>query len=441
MKIKLLFLLFLLQLCATGQPVTGEEAAPAAAQSDAVVIVIKDPAFAEKLADVLTRETTARPDAETAEEVIHLPENANEFWHEVNQFWKKSWHEVTALKVELTMLVVGLLLTYFVAWIVNTLFWKTLLRLARRSHFKYDDLLCEKLKAPSMFLLCLNGAFMSVLPLFRTVGGELLEVWARGLGAAIAVSVIWGLFRLIDVLDRVLHDVLDREESLMDELLEELLRRTLKVVLVLLSVFFIGQNILGLNITSLLAGAGVAGLAVAFAAQETIANFFGSVTIIVDHSFRVGDWVKTCGVEGIVETMGLRSTKIRAFDGELFTVPNRQVASSVIENYARRPYIRYRFCIGMTYETTAPQMKRAREILQEVLSRTDLFDLANHPPKIDFTDFGAYSLNFTIYVWFNTGDYWQAEAWKTEINLEIQRRFAENNLAMAFPTQTLYLEK
>jgi MscS family membrane protein len=204
----------------------------------------------------------------------------------------------------------------------------------------------------------------------------------------------------------------------------------------------IGKYILDWNIAAVLTGAGIAGLALAFAAQDTIANLFGTVMILLDRPFRIGERVLVGGVDGPVESIGFRSTRIRTLDGHLVSIPNKITADSVIENVGRRPHIKWVSVIGLVYDTPYDKMRRAVDILNELF--------ANHqgmaeefPPRIHFTDFADYSLNITVVVWYHgviqPVDWWEYQDWRTKMNFEIMRRFEAEGLEFAFPTQTVYL--
>lgn len=227
-------------------------------------------------------------------------------------------------------------------------------------HVSFQRRLYEAFHWPVACFLCCLGVFISAQPLLKSMPGIYSLIWLRLLLASLAVSTVWGLFRLIGLLDHFFQRRAERTPGRrMDSLLIDLIRKTVKVVVILIAALFILQNILSLNITSLLAGAGVVGLAIAFAAQETIANVFGSIMIVLDRPFSIGDRVRIGDVDGMVEAVGLRSTQIRSLDGFLFCVPNRQVANGTIENIALRPTIKWPFSIGLTYDTTPEKMEEA----------------------------------------------------------------------------------
>jgi len=182
----------------------------------------------------------------------------------------------------------------------------------------------------------------------------------------------------------------------------------------------------------------VVGLALAFAAQDTIANFFGTVMVLIDRPFRVGERVIIDGADGPVESIGFRSTRIRTLDGHLVTLPNKAVADAKIENVGRRPSIKRTTTLGLTYDTPVAKVRKAVEILREILSHHRCSDPAL-PPRVYFTEFADCSLNIQFIAWFKSADYWDYLAWCEEVNFEIMQRFEAEGIEFAFPTSTTYL--
>ena len=206
-----------------------------------------------------------------------------------------------------------------------------------------------------------------------------------------------------------------------------------------MAIIFIAQNLFNLNVAALVAGAGVIGLVLAFAAQNTVGNLFGAMSIVSDKTFKIGDRVTIGEASGSVEEVGLRSTRLRSLDGTLWNIPNRIVADNTIENITERPYLKYSFTLGLVYSTTPEQMRLALKILGEILDHHPGFDLEGQPPLYFFTDFQACSLDISVILWFQTLDYIQMQRWKQEINLEILERFNAAGLEFAYPTSTNYL--
>ena len=196
------------------------------------------------------------------------------------------------------------------------------------------------------------------------------------------------------------------------------------------------QN-LGFNITAALAGLSVGGLALGLAAQDTVANLFGAVAVFIDKPFRIGDRISLENIDGVVETIGLRSTRVRNLDGHLITVPNKTMGNATITNITRRPNIKTVMNIGIPYDTPTDQVQSALQILEEIYR--------GHPMTADvlisFNKFADSSLNILVIHWWNSTDYKAFLAGMQEMNLSIKKRFDKHGINFAFPTQTLYLKQ
>jgi MscS family membrane protein len=227
---------------------------------------------------------------------------------------------------------------------------------------------------------------------------------------------------------------------------------------------------LGVNMIPLVAGLGVGGLAVALAARPTIENIIGSFMIFADKPYRVGQRVKVLGHEGTVESIGLRSTKIRLLTGHQTSIPNEKMASVEIENVGRRPHIRRDFNVTIAYDTPAEKINRALEILRDILAVPETLDLdtagaqggparteipmeesekgshpneainqAEFPPRVAFNALNSDSLNLLVVYWYHPAEYWDYLEHATWINVQIMERFNSEGIDFAFPTQTLHL--
>jgi len=322
-----------------------------------------------------------------------------------------------------------------VRWIVENYLH---MKIARRTPSDIDDLLCKAIGRPASMLVFSVGLFLSALPMLHSLPGNIQVLCERLFLAFGASTVAWAAYRLVEVLDHFLMKIAARTDNSLDDLIVGIIRKIVKVCIVFVSVLFIGQNILGLDITTLLAGAGVAGLAIAFAAQDTIANFFGSLMIIIDQPFTVGDYVKIDAIEGSVERVGLRSTSLRTPSGNLITMPNKNVANATVENISRRPSIQKAANFCLAPKTSAEEMEKALEILRSLF--------ANHegmkpelPAKIFFTDVKDNGFNIQVIVWYHPADFFKNLAWWETMNLEILRRFAASGLALASQSEATYV--
>jgi MscS family membrane protein len=339
---------------------------------------------------------------------------------------------------ELGYFVLALLVAMMVGQVLRWLITHHLARLAAKTETKADDLLLEAMGGPVSLLALAVGLFVGAIPLLAALSPALRMIYSRVCLSLGTVALAWALYRMVAVVDHVLARWAARTETPLDDMLVVIVRKALRIAVAVVAVLFIGQNILGLNITALLGAAGVAGLAVAFAAQDTISNFFGSVMIIIDQPFVVGDRVTINGTEGIVDSVGFRSTRLKNLDGHLITIPNKQVADSVIVNISRRPNIKQVTNLTLVYDTPPAKVEEALAILREIYAGHEGLDPAL-PPRICFNKFNDWSLNLLVIVWYHPPDYWAFMAWSERCNLEILRRFNAAGIEFAFPTSTTYL--
>jgi len=291
------------------------------------------------------------------------------------------------------------------------------------------------------------AGFMNFMYIEETLAGEivkskdLMPLWLKFCKMMMTLGVGWFIYRLISVIEHFLLHWTSKTHSQLDDQLVPLIRKTLRLVVVIMVGLFIAQNIFNWNIAALLAGLGLGGLAFALAAKDMIANLFGSVTIFADRPFQIGDRVIVDGQDGVVEEVGFRSSKLRTLSGHLVTVPNSVVANTTVENIAARPYLKRSVDIGVTYDTSPEKMKLAVEILREMCqARAENF-VADRAPRVFFTDFNADSLGINVTYWFVPVDWEAFLIFNHDFNMELLSRFNEEGIEFAFPTQTLYIKK
>jgi len=331
----------------------------------------------------------------------------------------------------LCSIIAGLL----VAWIVRKIF----RFLIGRDHTHWKWKVLYALVSPTILLAVLISCFLFSLPMLRTLPVSWYELDLRLFYAALVFAAAWGIFRLISVLDQKIRRLAERDDNSLDKLTVSMIGNTLKIGIALTAILFVGQNIFNLNITALLASAGVIGLAIALAAKETVSNFFGTVVIIADCPFRIGDRIENGKINGIVTHIGMRSTRIMTPDESVYTIPNSMLTDSALCNINHRGVIKLVMDIGLTYDTSPEQMENALRILHEIMDNFHGPDRPGQAPHIYFSGFGAYSLNIHIILWLKTASFVEEEKLRNELNLSILKRFAAAGLNMAFPTQTLYL--
>ena len=309
-----------------------------------------------------------------------------------------------------------------------------LLRLTRRTETHWDERLLEKV-APALYLLWAVVAtavllsWLALLPPAERVARELL-------GGVASIGVFWALWRSVDVWASFLATRPGVTDNPSARSLLALLRNFAKAlvavggVLATLAAF-------GYPVTTVLAGLGIGGVALAFGAQKTVENLFGSVALAVDQPFRLGDFVKIDDFVGNVERIGMRSTQVRTLDRTLISIPNGSLSEMRIEDFASRERIRLSCTIGVVYGTTRAQIERILAGMEQALRAHPL--IWPDTVVVRFAGFGASSLDIEVMAWFRTTDYNVFRDCRQEVLFGFMRVVEEEGSSFAFPTRTVHL--
>ncbi len=305
---------------------------------------------------------------------------------------------------------------------------------ASKTKTRLDDILVQLLGGPIkviVFVILLHVG-LQLFPWPETIEHYI----SNGLQVIIAISLTYVALRVIDVLIDFWRQraTANQDRGLSDHLLP-FIRNTLKVFIVIVAVLLTCES-LGFPMKGLLASLSVGGLALGLAAQDTLANLFGAVAVFVDKPFRVGDRIKLDAVEGEVESIGMRSTRVRTADGHLVAIPNKTVGNATITNITQRSNIRTVMNIGVTYDTSSERVTRAIELLEEVYKA--------HPMTKDviitFNKFDASALNIEVVHFWNSTDQRAYLRGLQEMNLRVKERFDAERIEFAFPSQTVYVK-
>lgn len=266
--------------------------------------------------------------------------------------------------------------------------------------------------------------------------GQILTVLDVAVSFLSAGSGVWAAYRFVDILSAYFARRAEATDTKFDDLLVPLIRKSLKVFIVAFGLVFIADN-LNVDITSLLAGLGLGGLAFALAAQDLVKNLFGSLTVLMDRPFQVGDWVVIGGQEGMVEEVGFRSTRIRTFYSSLITMPNAMLISTPVDNYGARKYRRWNATLSVTYDTPPEKIEAFCEGIRELIRRHP--DTRKDYFHVYARDFGAASLDLLLYLFFTSPDWGKELQARHALFLDILRLAGELGVEFAFPTQTLHV--
>ncbi|GJM22085.1 MAG: hypothetical protein DHS20C15_20000 [Planctomycetota bacterium] len=258
------------------------------------------------------------------------------------------------------------------------------------------------------------------------------------LQALLFLAVFWVGWRFTGAITERVGDWATPDGESPGEQVLEIARKLLRLGLILLFLFVGVELIFGTDLTALVAGLGIVGLAVTLAAQDTLKDLFAAVTLHVNRPFVRGDKVRLAGHFGWIEDIGFRMTRLRTLDGHLVTIPNAKLVADVVENVDARPHIRRRFHIDLPFDTPVDQISRAVEVVRDVIREAGDLD-EEREVEVHFDEIGEHSLKLLVQYYFGEGDYWKAKAKDTEIDLALVQRFREEGLDFAFPTQTLHV--
>ncbi|MHC4550099.1 MAG: mechanosensitive ion channel family protein [Planctomycetota bacterium] len=349
----------------------------------------------------------------------HLPD-----WLVHQTFLLENWQWLGLLALALLGLILGA--------IVRVLFFSVGVRLARARGLEIEK--DRKLGRP--FALIGQAALWYVaLPwLDLPAGAEgALTLAAR---FVLMVGVVWSVCRILDWIAAYVGTLAQRTATRLDDLLVPMLRRALKVFAVAIGIVWIAAN-LGQDVGALLAGLGIGGVAIALASKDTVENFFGALAIVIDRPFQVGDWIRLGDIEGTVEEVGFRSTRVRTFYNSLITFPNAMLIRQEVDNLGARRWRRIRETIGVAYDTPPDHLEAFVEGIREIIrrhpyTRKDYYHVYLH-------GFGDSALDIMLYLFVGTPD------WGTELRerqrffLDILRLAKKLGVEFAFPTRTLHL--
>lgn len=309
-------------------------------------------------------------------------------------------------------------------------------RLTNKTKSNLDDILFKMLQAPVLLGIALFAIWIAAARLNLGTGIE--NFILKSFNILIVLNITWFAARLVNALIEE-YWVPKEDESKhkkLDSHLISIIRRTILSMIWALG-GVMALNNAGYDVKALLGTLGIGGLAFALAAQDTIKNIFGGITIFTDRPFRIGDRIKVDKFDGVVEDIGIRSTRIRTLEKRLVVIPNYKLTDMPVENISEEPMRRVMMKLGLTYNTTPDKMNEAMAILKDMPNRVS--EVHEKDVVVAFTDFTDFSLAITfIYYIKKNADVMETPS---QVNTEILRAFNKACLNFAYPTQTVYLEK
>ena len=307
---------------------------------------------------------------------------------------------------------------------------------------KFKDLLNKPLQYfLVLIILHFSLSFIS-MPDFMVYNSEgdvnYSDIFSKCYNLLLLITVFWVITRSIDFVGYKLKIKALNTESKVDDQLIPFAIDLAKVITIVLAIVMILGDIFKVDITALVAGLGIGGVAFALASKESLENLLGSFTIFFDKPFTVGDTVTLGGVTGTVEKVGFRSTRIRTFDKSVVTVPNKNIISTELDNLGARPVRRVKFNIGLTYDTS---VKNIKNIVADIQKLIDDHPMTNKDGRVRFLNFGASSLDIMVLYYVDSPDWEVLIDAKQKINYEIIDIVNKYKCEFAFPSTSVYIEK
>lgn len=327
------------------------------------------------------------------------------------------------------------LLIYLLRFAIIKVVEGTLRSFTSKTTTDIDDQIIDIVAKPIRWLILLFALSLSLSIL--DIEKELDHFIEHLLQSVAILLIAWLVLRAIDAFTSNILALSNHLKSEIAESLIKLLITIVKTVVIIITAIIILSE-WGFNISGFIASLGLVGMAFALAAKDTASNLFGSIVILSDRPFNIGDWIKTPEVEGTIEEIGMRSTKVRTFAQALVSVPNGVLANSAILNYSRMEKRRVKMNLGLTYATTADQIESILNEIRNYLQNSSEI----HPETIYiyFTEFNSSSLDIFCYFFTNTTNWSEYMAVREKVNLELMKIIEKNGASFAFPSQSIYIE-
>ncbi|MFC1740941.1 mechanosensitive ion channel family protein [Nanoarchaeota archaeon] len=318
--------------------------------------------------------------------------------------------------------------------ILYWIFGGTIKKLTKKTKTKLDDIIIDMIEEPIVFAIALVGIWFGLQQL---VLPEVIFTWlGKVYHVLIIMNVAWLITRLFDSLyTEYLMPLAAKSKTDLDDQLLPIVKKGTKIIVWLIAIV-VALNNAGYDVTAVLAGLGIGGLALAMAAKDTISNIFGGFTIFTDKPFKIGDRVKIAGYDGMIKEIGVRSSRLQTLEGRMVTIPNSTFTNSPVENVTVEPSRKVVLNIGLTYDTKPKKMEQAMKMLKQIAKKN-----RNVEEKIllSFNAFNDSAMNILFIYYIAKGkDILETQ---TQVNTEILSQFNKAKMDFAFPSQTIYTKK
>lgn len=353
----------------------------------------------------------------------------------INQLLEELGVETSPMVGEIIVSLFIFITAIFIGWLVYHFSERHLTRWAEKTKTKLDDEILKNIKKPIYFFVLLVGAYY---------GLEFLSILQPYSSTLTMLFTLAEILLVTFVITRIINVVIvwyseKRPKEKMSEHFLFVLRNIVNGIVVLFAILFI-LNAWGIDLSGAIVGLGVGGIVIGFALQNVLADFFSAFSIYFDRPFEIGDFIIVGEYAGTVTKITLKSTRIKLLQGEELILSNKELTSASVRNFKKMKKRRISFTFGVTYDTPLKKLKRIPEIITEVINPEKL-EYVDKLDRVHFTEFGDFSLNFEVVYYLKTKDYVKYRDTQQEINFAIKEAFEKEGIEMAFPTQTIYVNK
>lgn len=342
---------------------------------------------------------------------------------------KKVWYNNTFYDwlYSISIIIGSIIAAKLLYWFIG----KYVKKITEKTKTNLDDILIDKLEEPIVYGIVISAFYWAFNRLHFTESVD--AFFAKIFTVIYILNITWLIIRILDsMVDEYIVPMVDKSDSDLDDQLLPILRKVVNGILWTVGLIIALSNA-GFDVMALIAGLGIGGLALALAAQDTVKNIFGGVMVFLDKPFKIRDRIKINGMDGTVEEIGIRSTRLRTLEGRIITVPNGQFSDNPVENVSLEPTRKVVLNLGLTYETTPDQMEKAIGMLTQIaIDNQKVTDES----LVSFNSWGDFAMGILFIYYIKNDDHILSA--QTEMNLEILRQFNAAGLEFAYPTQMIY---
>ncbi|MCK5112498.1 MAG: mechanosensitive ion channel family protein [Thermoplasmatales archaeon] len=350
----------------------------------------------------------------------------------IHELFGRAGIDITPLVEEIIVSVLIFALSIIAGWVVYNIFERYFKRWAEKTKTKLDDEILKNIKKPVYFFVILAGAYygLEFLTALNPYSSEMTLIFTL----AEILLVTFVITRIVNVI--IAWYAEKRAKQRMSEHILFVLKRIINVLIFILA-FLVILDVAGIDITGIAVGLGVGGIAIAFALQNVLSDVFSAFSIYFDKPFEIGDFIIVGKYSGTVKKIGMKSTRVQLLQGEELVLSNRELTSTSIRNFKKMKKRRIVFHFGVTYGTPSDKLEKIPDMVKKIVNSQEQAEV----DRVHFTEFGDFSLNFEVVFYMKKGDYVLYRDTQQQINFAIKGAFEKEGIEMAFPTQTIFLNK